>query len=101
LVTPVQAVHQASDVIPVIADSKLARDQFGDARRCPHVGTVTLRQGPFQQHPQQTTLLGRRQLGRPTGRGANLQSFDAMPPPSIVPSHHGTGRTLDAPSRLV
>jgi hypothetical protein len=88
-------------MIAVVTDSKLAPDQFRDARRGPYVGVAALRQRPFQQYLQQATLLDRFELLWATGRKADLQSCSASPLPSIVPSHYGTGRALNASSHLV
>jgi hypothetical protein len=101
LVAPVETVHQAPNVITVVTDPELAPDHFCDARCGPHVGVIAMCQRPFEQYPQQTTLLDGLQFLRAAGRRADLQSFGASPSPGIVPSHHGTGGALDASRNLV
>src|SRR5947208_14963874 len=67
LMTPVQSVHQAPDVISVVAHAKLATDDLCDARRGPDVRIVAVCQWPFQQYLHQTTPLGGLELQRTSG----------------------------------
>jgi hypothetical protein len=91
VVTPVQTVHQAPDVIAMVVDSKLARDYCGDTRGGPHVGVVTVRDGTFPElatPPDTTSDLVERQ--------ARLQQPQRSPAPqqSIARASHGR-RALD------
>ena len=99
--TPVQTVHQASNVIPVVAHPKFASNQFRDPGRGPHVGVVAVRQRSLEQQPQQTTPLGDLEFEWTSGREPDLQCVGASSPPSIAPAHHGTGDALDATSHLI
>jgi len=85
--TPVQTVHPAPDVIPMVVHRKLAPDQFRDTRGGPHVGVVAVRQWSFPQQSQQTTPLCGRKLQRTSGRGADLQGVGTVSLPSIRPTH--------------
>src|ERR1035437_3355478 len=47
--SPAQAVHQAANMVRVIADSELTLDQLGNAGRGPQIGSVALRHRSLEQ----------------------------------------------------
>jgi len=47
--SPSHAVHQAPDMVRMVADSELAFDHLGNARRAPQMGPVTLRRRSLQK----------------------------------------------------
>jgi carbamate kinase len=52
-----QAVHQAANMVRVIANSELTLDHLGNAGRGPQIGSVSLRHRPLEQQAAQTLSL--------------------------------------------
>src|ERR1039458_5134043 len=99
--SPAQAVHQAADMVRVIADFELTLDHLGNAGRGPQIGSVTLRHRPLQQQADQTLSLGSSQLQGAPRREPYLQRSDSSLSPRIAPAHHRTRIASDAPSHFV
>src|SRR5665213_1477404 len=98
---PSQAVHQAPDMVPVVAHTKLALDHLGNARRGPQIGPVILRHRSLEQQGDQTLSLGDYQLQGTAWREAHLQCVKAAVPPRIPPAHHRTRIASDLPPNFV
>src|SRR5438270_11956880 len=98
---PFQAVHQATDVGAVIADSELPLDNLSNADRGPEIRPVTLRDRSSKEEPHQAFSLRRVQLPRTAWRETHPQGFRSATPPGITPAHHRTRIASDAPSRFV
>ena len=96
-----QAVHQATDVGAVIADSELPLDDLSNADRGPEIRPVTLRERSSKEEPHQAFSLRRVQLPRTAWRETHPQGFRSATPPGITPAHHRTRIASDAPSRFV
>src|ERR1035437_3498658 len=99
--TPLQAVHQAPDMVAVIVNAELSPDQFRNARRGPQIGPVALRERPFQKQLLQAFSLRGAQLERPSRREARPQAPGSAPPPGIPPAHYRTGMAAHAPSHFI
>src|SRR5882724_13671500 len=91
-------MHQATDMIPVILNSKLTLDQL---RHSPQIGSVAMGDRSLQKQLYQAFSLCLVQLQRTTGRVAYPQSLGSTTPAGITPAHHRTGIASDASPYLV
>jgi hypothetical protein len=76
---PSQAVHQAPDMVPVVAHTKLALDHLGNARRGPQIGPVILRHRSLEQQADQTRFLSATTSFK--GRPGEKRTCNASRPP--------------------
>src|SRR5271166_4104361 len=99
--TPLQAMQQPPDVVPVILNSKGTLDQFRNTRRGPQIGSVTMGKRSLQKQIYQAFSLYLVQLQRTAGRVAYPQSLGSPTPAGITPAHHRASIAPDATPHLV
>src|SRR5208282_1258853 len=94
-------MHQPTDMIPVILNSKLTLDQFRNTGRGPQIGSVTMGDRSLQKQIHQAFSLSLIQLPRTAGRVAYPQSLGSATPTGITPAHHRTGIASNASPYLI
>jgi len=94
-------MHQATDVIRVIAYAELALNHLGDACGGPQIGAIALCQRALEQQANKLLSLSGGQLQWASRRKTDLQSLVSALPSSIAPAHHRTRVTSDLPSDFV
>lgn len=81
-------------MIVVIWHAVFPFDDLSDPHRRPPVGSVAVCGRTFEEQPRQPAPLHRPQLARPTWRTGDLQRIRTASLPSVIPTHHRTGRTV-------
>jgi hypothetical protein len=99
--TPFQAMHQPTNMILVIPNSKLTLDQFRNSGRGPQIGWVTMGDRSLKKQIHQVFSIYLVQLRRTAGRVTDPQSLGPATPAGIPPAHHRTGIASDASPYLV
>jgi hypothetical protein len=99
--SPAQAVHQAANMVRVIAHAKLTLDHLGYARCGPQIGPVALRHRSLEQKADKSLSLGSSQFQWAPGRKAHLQCVHPAASARISPTHHRTWIASDLSSNFI
>src|SRR5207253_1076139 len=99
--TPVQSMHQPSDMITMVLDSEFTANQFRNAGGGPEIGSVAVHHRPLQEKRDQTPSLLPIQLQRSTWGETHPQPLLSTPASCITPAHHRTCIAADAPPNLI
>src|SRR5258708_34576012 len=99
--SPSQAVHQAADMVRVIAHTKLTFDHLGNARRSPKIGSVALCHRSLEQKGAKPLSLASRQLQGAPRRKAYLQCIHTAVSTRVSPAHHRTRIASDLSSYFI
>ncbi len=94
-------MHQAADMVRVIAHTKLTFDHLGNARRSPKIGSVALCHRSLEQKPNKPLSLASRQLKGTPRRKAYLQCTLTTASTRVSPAHHRTRIASDLPSNFI
>jgi hypothetical protein len=94
-------VHQAADMVWVIAHTKLTLDHLGNARRSPKISSVALCHRSLEQKADKPLSLDSNQLQWTPRRKAHLQCVHPAASARISPAHHRTRIASDLPSNFI
>ena len=94
-------MHQAADMVRVIAHTKLTFDHLGNAQRSPKIGSVALCHRSLEQKADKPLSLASRQLQGAPRRKAYLQCIRTAVSARVSPAHHRTRIASDLPSNFI